>query len=275
MGMIGIVMMLLSAWWLVALPAIALGIVFLPVTIVVAFAVTFAGTVVPLWATNALAARLVPKTKKRAALEAEEDADRGRPHPIQSRCSRPRLILKADVRRTLTPWPSLPLPSAGRAHPPDLTPTCALSPTRTRQATFLLMRPCSCSRSPFFTGEATYGGVHGGCSPAFQLPGVVLDFRLLFVWPEFVTPKFGEWTQAGPPSSLDPRERVVERALTTTPAAALPKPPPPPDPRAPPPNSLVARDPGRPAHRPVPDPSGDVAPTVRRRVAPAEEHVER
>ena len=83
MGMIGIVMMLLSAWWLIALPAIALGIVFLPVTVVVAFVVTFAGTVMPLWATNALAARLIPKTKKRAALEAEEDTQRSpTPDPV-------------------------------------------------------------------------------------------------------------------------------------------------------------------------------------------------
>jgi len=175
MGMIGIVMLLLSAWWLVALPAIALGIVFLPVTVVVAFAVTFAGTVVPLWATNALAARLIPKTaeqiaydeavvawekekaeleaakeaeekengysdryselddqlrempsrspatiraaEKRAALEGGDDTVQGPPAPDPVPLFSTITILKADVRRTLAPWPSLPLPSAGRAHP--------------------------------------------------------------------------------------------------------------------------------------------------------------
>ena len=69
MGMIGIVMLLLGMWWVCALPAIALSIVFLPVTVVVAFAVPFVGTVVPLWATNALAARLIPKPAEQIAYD--------------------------------------------------------------------------------------------------------------------------------------------------------------------------------------------------------------
>ena len=51
---------------------------------------------------------------------------------------------------------------------------------------------------PFFTGEATYGEcARRLLSRFFNFPALVLDFRLLFVWPEFVVPKFGEWTQAG------------------------------------------------------------------------------
>ena len=83
---------------------------------------------------------------------------------------------------------------------------------------------------PFFTGEATYGEcARRLLSRFFDFPELVLDFRLLFVWPEFVTPKFGEWTQAGTLVLRSTLESVwSERtALTITPAAAPPKPPPP------------------------------------------------
>ena len=84
---------------------------------------------------------------------------------------------------------------------------------------------------PFFTGEATYGECGRRLlSRFFNFPALVLDFRLLFVWPEFVVPKFGEWTQAGTLVLRSTLESVwSERtALTFAPAAAAPPKPPPP-----------------------------------------------